>query len=84
VREVYAVPAMPSDEPPVPHRREGGTERTMLATGFVIVIVAGGGILLWRYGALSAAVALVVIAGAALLFLVLYFVLRSLEKWANQ
>jgi len=64
-----------------PHRRQ--TESRLLLGGFVIILVVGG-CLIWRFmGPVSALLAVAVIVGAGLIFILLLLLLRALDAWAR-
>ena len=63
------------------HRRQ--TETRLVAGGFVIVALVGGGLLWLFYGWITAAIAIGVIVLCLILFGGLFALLRLLERWAN-
>jgi hypothetical protein len=59
------------------------TEYTLVLGGFLIITVIGG-LLMWRiYGLEFAILGEVVIAGGAVLFILLWLALKAMEQWAK-
>ena len=63
------------------HRRQ--TETRLVAGGFVLLALVGGGLLWLFYGWITAAIAIGVIVLCLILFGGLFALLRLLERWAN-
>ncbi len=63
------------------HRRQ--TESRLVAGGFVLLALVGGGLLWLFYSWITAAIAIGVIVLCLILFGGLFAFLRLLERWAN-
>jgi hypothetical protein len=66
-----------------PGRQRRQTEWQLVAGGFAIVAVVGDGLLWLLYGRTTALLALSVLAGALVIFGLLWLFLRALEAWAK-
>lgn len=64
-----------------PHHRQ--TESRLLLGGFAIILVLGGFLIWWVMGPVPALIAVAVMVGAGLMFVLLLLLLRALDAWAR-
>jgi hypothetical protein len=70
-------------EPSDTRRHQAETERHLMIGGFVILVVVGGGLILLFYGRGATLTGLLCFGGAALIFGLLFLVLKLFEHSAG-
>ncbi|MCL5026248.1 MAG: hypothetical protein M1531_07110 [Chloroflexi bacterium] len=74
---------MRSEGPLTPGEHKAHTEWVLVVGGFGIIVVFGGALMWLIYGQEFALIGLGVMIGVALLFAILYWLLKALEAWAK-